>query len=423
MHVNGSNRGILELDLATVMGNDEEKSALGMVKSLDLSKNELKIVSNMQPLTALVSLDVSRNRISKLVGLPLGLTKLNVSHNQLVSIEGIAALPFLTELDISHNKLVSLGGLPRVSPLSVLNLSSNRLPSLSGLEVLGKLQILHVDNNFVCTADDIKHLHYTSTLKAVSFRGCPITELADYASVVKAIAPSVVTLDGTSLKIQLGQGHQSVMSAQPRAAQRRGQAQGLNQSTGQQQGAQSPMKFLRDVDGSIPPPTHPPPPAPTLQRGEEPQTGVYHVAGGGGGNANTTESQQQHSQDDLSFQGVAGKAESRRLDLTEQLRHLEREHNDTLLLLQHERKECTMIHNKNRKLEQQLSEARRVMADELHQVSELREANNKLDDECQMQKARADKSARDYRYAQQKLRSEQRKRAEEIEQRRLRSSR
>ena len=394
MHVNGSNRGILELDLTSVMGNDDEKNALGMVKSLDLSCNELSHISNMQPLTALTVLDLHKNRISKLVGLPLGLTRLNVAHNQLTTLEGIAALPFLAELDISHNRIVSLSGLPRLSPLAVLHAGHNRIANLAGIEVVNKLQVLHLDFNYLCTADDVRPLNrLPQTLKTLSLRGNPITELGDYHTIIRSIVGSVLTLDGATLRQSSGRSQQQQQGLPPAGP-------GSNTSTGsgRRPSNTSASPGRGNADHSLI--------VEELPRHDEADD---HNAS----QASRTASVAQ--QGDLSFDGLATKAENRRHDLTEQLKRVQRDLSDTRLMLDQERRECKLMHQKNTKLEQQLAEARRVLADELHTVSDLREANHKLEDELLIQKRRAEKAVREYNYANQKLRALQRKKAEEIE--------
>lgn len=197
MHVSGRNRNIVDLDLSQVFATEEEQQALALVRSLDLAENKLAIVRSLQPLASLTSLDLSVNCISSLSGLPLGLVRLNLCRNKLVSIHGIAALPCLQELDISHNRIISLKGFPRSSSLTVLHASHNRIAKSFGLECLSRLQLLNLGNNFLSTADDLDFLRALPKLAAVRFSGCPVSELEDYRELVGALQPSISLIDGS----------------------------------------------------------------------------------------------------------------------------------------------------------------------------------------------------------------------------------
>eukprot|EP00667_Euglena_gracilis_P007458 EG_transcript_7533 len=196
MHVSCRGRGILELDLNSVFSNEEERVALAVVKSLDLSHNELKQLNGLQPFSSLTHLDLRNNKLCVLQGLPLSLQRLNVAHNQLTSLDGLAALPFLQELDATDNKLTSVTGLPRAAPLKALRLANNRLPSCQGLEPLGQLESLDLDSNYISLFDDVRPLMNLPALRSLVLRGNPVAEHPSYRTTIAQLLPTLTALDG-----------------------------------------------------------------------------------------------------------------------------------------------------------------------------------------------------------------------------------
>ncbi|KAJ9464574.1 Dynein regulatory complex subunit 3 [Diplonema papillatum] len=199
MHVSCRNRGIIELDLQSVFANEQERGALAVVKSLDLSHNELSQLGGLQPFSSLVALDLSYNRLASLGGLPLGLTRLNVSQNNLTSLQGLGTLPYLQELDASSNKLTDVTGVQRSATLVTVKLADNRLSKMHGLDALPHLQTLDIENNFVKQAEDVACLAACPLLKTLTMAGNPLANHATYRSSVAATVPQLVKLDGTNV--------------------------------------------------------------------------------------------------------------------------------------------------------------------------------------------------------------------------------
>jgi len=98
----------------------------------------------------LTSADLSHNRIARLDSLshhPF-LEVLLLSHNSVQEIGGLSSLKFLTVLDLSSNQVTRIVGLEGL-PVRELNLQHNRLTDLSGLAQCGKLSSLNVSNNLL----------------------------------------------------------------------------------------------------------------------------------------------------------------------------------------------------------------------------------------------------------------------------------
>ncbi|KAG6554019.1 hypothetical protein Mapa_004936 [Marchantia paleacea] len=85
---------------------DESLQLLPVVEALDLSRNRFAKVANMQKSAKLKFLDVGFNHITSVANLHqilLGVTKLVLRNNALVSLRGLERIASLEALDLSHN--------------------------------------------------------------------------------------------------------------------------------------------------------------------------------------------------------------------------------------------------------------------------------------------------------------------------------
>ncbi|XP_078487164.1 uncharacterized protein LOC100175758 isoform X2 [Ciona intestinalis] len=96
---------------------------LVMVDFLDLSKNKISKIENLQYLSQLVFLDLSNNEIAEieLAHAKLGNVKtLNLSCNKLKSLEGLGKMYSLEVLDLSENQIHEIQSVDHVSKLPCL---------------------------------------------------------------------------------------------------------------------------------------------------------------------------------------------------------------------------------------------------------------------------------------------------------------
>lgn len=102
-------------------------------RALWLENNLIAEIEGIERLTVLDSLFLQHNQISKLptsltMTAPLlSLRSLNVSHNALVSLNGIEYFPNLEKLLVSNNKLECIAAIGSLERLSILDVSHNRL--------------------------------------------------------------------------------------------------------------------------------------------------------------------------------------------------------------------------------------------------------------------------------------------------------
>lgn len=123
-----SNNGLLLMDDALRM--------LPAVRSLDLSRNALTKVTNLDQCTNLQSLDIGFNHISAIDSLGIGFTSLStlvLRGNALLTTRGLEELKYLEKLDLGQNllsSLVEIGRLHNLPSLHHLWLDGNPIAEL-----------------------------------------------------------------------------------------------------------------------------------------------------------------------------------------------------------------------------------------------------------------------------------------------------
>eukprot|EP00760_Papus_ankaliazontas_P019167 PhM_4_TR17919/c1_g1_i1/m.10921 len=409
MRVNCSGRGIVELDLNVVFASEEERNALAVVKHLDLSRNELRVVNNLQPFSCLSTLDLQHNRITQLAGLPLGLTRLCVAHNELTTLEGLVTLPFLQELDVSNNRLSTLTGLPRTSPLTTLKLGHNRLSNLSGIEAVGNtLQMLELDSNYLCVVEDLRPLSRMKSLQQLSVKDNPLVDSGNHRSMIVSLVPSLLVLDGAAVSENADASYQGSngLTRGNISPQRRGTTMNDYSTMPPQQ--QNGGPGLGDTASSFP--------APDVALEDSTVTSATSLAssanmrpaaknGRGAGGASRV----------LSYESIRQRNDVRRGEVLEDNRKLTGDIDELTRLLDRERLENDKLQRRVRSLEGEVRDLRKVMAEELNKLTLVRQENDALRVEVDMQKKRTEKISRDYKYCREKVKLERVRRVEELE--------
>ena len=149
------------------------------IQTLILRENHLTVIQSqsLQSLSNLIELDLSRNRITKIVGnLPSTLTRLDLSYNKLQTIQGTMLCLNLQHLNISNNILKQTDDLP--FNLSKLDLSGN---------------ILKEDI-------DLRLIALCANLQSLWIEGNPVVEiLPNWRVRLISLLPNLIELDGKSL--------------------------------------------------------------------------------------------------------------------------------------------------------------------------------------------------------------------------------
>lgn len=101
----------------------------------------------------LVSLDVSKNNIRNLSGIPSSLRHLRATDNQLSSLTDWSNLMNLQYVDVSNNGLTSLAAFKNLVHLRGLRADNNQITSLDGIKYHRGLQTLRVRGNLIEDVD------------------------------------------------------------------------------------------------------------------------------------------------------------------------------------------------------------------------------------------------------------------------------
>jgi len=105
------------------------------------------------------------------------LSVLNLSHNEIATVENLDRLAALTRLDLSHNRITRLTGLESLSRLSFLSLTSNRLRAVTGLEHLRLLEVLLLGDNQLGSVACLRALSWLPELRTLTLAGSPAAVL------------------------------------------------------------------------------------------------------------------------------------------------------------------------------------------------------------------------------------------------------
>ena len=125
--------------------------------------------------------------------------KLDLSNNQLTSLEGIERFSGLQELDLSNNQ-VPLTELTKCARgLLKLDLSNNQLISLEGIEEFNELQELDLSNNQV-SLDKLGVITQLANLKKVSITASKADQFRIITSFSPQLPNCIFMLDGEAYK-------------------------------------------------------------------------------------------------------------------------------------------------------------------------------------------------------------------------------
>jgi hypothetical protein len=109
-----------------------------------LKSNQISVIEELIDLKFLKVLDLSYNNISKIQGLnSTSIRELNLSGNQINSLDGLQDLPNLTSLNVENNCVLSLFPLAECKNLTFINASGNKIEYARQTEFLGEIPWLN----------------------------------------------------------------------------------------------------------------------------------------------------------------------------------------------------------------------------------------------------------------------------------------
>lgn len=149
------------------------------IQALNLSENQLSVVSIPESLSALQFLDLSENKLLKMLtfeaGLP-SLKKLELSECDLVSLnfpKGFEALDTLYAQDNQLTNFVIEGDCPN---LRVLDLSGNKIETVSFPAGLPSLELLYLQGGN--KIKDLSFLSETKSLQTLNLQGNTVSDIS-----------------------------------------------------------------------------------------------------------------------------------------------------------------------------------------------------------------------------------------------------
>ncbi|XP_031129394.1 dynein assembly factor 1, axonemal-like [Ipomoea triloba] len=175
-----SSSPVPKLDEMVSPGKDAVKKYLSSLSSTatfaQLVNRGLVVIPFLSAFTTLRSLDLRGNAIARITGgsLPRGLHILNLSNNNISTIEGLRQLTRLRVLDLSYNRLLRVGhGLGSCSSLKELYLGGNKIGEVEGLHRLLKLNVLDLRFNKISATKCLRQLSANFNLQAINLEGNP----------------------------------------------------------------------------------------------------------------------------------------------------------------------------------------------------------------------------------------------------------
>lgn len=143
--------------------------------SLDLSGRELTHTRGLaQTFVAVMTLNLSKNSISIIGALPVGLRVLDISCNILLDLQGCSALKRLEKMDVSHNRIQSFAGIEGCLSLKNLYAQSNPLQIVTHIDMCPHLQLVDLSDCSISSWDGVRVLSLCKSLRQLALKGCPV---------------------------------------------------------------------------------------------------------------------------------------------------------------------------------------------------------------------------------------------------------
>ncbi|KAL2751568.1 leucine-rich repeat-containing protein 9-like [Vespula maculifrons] len=203
------------------------------LESLDLSRNHIISLDNLNALPKLKTLRMSYNRLESLHldrsnesdGFP-NLSTLYLDHNRIGSItltDDSHVFPTLKHLFLHHNRLANVYGLRQNSTLEILiidhnkietmdvdsfhennniaclSIESNKIQDLRFVKRLQCLKKLHVADNLIANENELDNLTLLTNLEELTLLGNPLSETVNYYKFALRSLTKIKSIDGYSL--------------------------------------------------------------------------------------------------------------------------------------------------------------------------------------------------------------------------------
>lgn len=125
------------------------------VQILYINLNKISKITNLTQFSSLIELHIQNNKITHIENLPYSLLKLDISNNELQSLDGISQAEKLKWLNIENNAITSIAQIISLQNLVEFYSAGNFIDNVKEcyqLRQLPKLEIVDISSNEVCRA-------------------------------------------------------------------------------------------------------------------------------------------------------------------------------------------------------------------------------------------------------------------------------
>ncbi len=175
---NAKNKDKLFIDLSGCNLNSIpfEMLSIKELLKLDLSNNNISTIENLETLTGLEVLNLSDNRIDSIQNLStmVSLQRLSLKGNKIAEIKNLESLDKLTMLDLWKNDINIIKGLENNKQLVYLGLSENKIENIQNISHLSKLKNLYLGHNSISDLSELKNMTW---LKRIVLTNNKVTSL------------------------------------------------------------------------------------------------------------------------------------------------------------------------------------------------------------------------------------------------------
>ena len=146
-----------------------------------------------------MTLNLSKNSISIIGALPIGLRVLDISCNVLLDLQGCSALKRLEKIDVSHNRIQSFAGIEGCSSLRQLYAQSNPLQIVTHIDLCPQLQLVDISDCSISSWDGVRILSLCKSLRQLAMKGCPVSSRPASRARIVHLVPHLTILDGVPM--------------------------------------------------------------------------------------------------------------------------------------------------------------------------------------------------------------------------------
>jgi protein phosphatase 1 regulatory subunit 7 len=217
------------------LANNKLKSIKGLgglkyLKKIDLGANRIRIM-DADELSGMVNLEelwMGKNKIEEMKGLEklTKLRRLDLQSNRLTLVENLTSqVETLEEIYLAHNGISSEGALQPTGlaqafkVLSVLDLSRNQLTSVNGFAHIQTLDELWLSGNKISSFDEIQALSALPSLDTIYLEYNPMQEDPMYRKKIAEIMPCLKQIDANMIGAVTMHGMPSTTSTIQRPAE------------------------------------------------------------------------------------------------------------------------------------------------------------------------------------------------------------